>query len=60
MSQNSDLMHHLLLSSDPALYSIRTKWLPTICHDVDNDDPDAKEIEDLLSVDTSDYFVENT
>lgn len=58
-NQNYDLLQYLLLSSDPVLYSIRTKWLPKICDDIDKDDPDAIQIKELLNFDTLDYLVEN-
>lgn len=58
-AQNSDLMNHLLLSSDPVLHTIRTKWLPEASLEIEKDDPEAMEIKRLFSPDTSDYFVEN-
>lgn len=59
LAQNSDLMQHLLLSSDPVLYNIRTKWLPKICTEIEKDDTEATEINNLLSFDILDCFVEN-
>lgn len=59
IAQNSDLMEFLLISSDPVLYSIRTKWLPKISIDIEKEDSESMHINDLLTFDTSDYFVEN-
>lgn len=59
IAQNSDLMEFLLVSSDPVLYSIRTKWLPKISMDIEKEDSESVDIKDLLTFDTSDYFVEN-
>lgn len=59
IAQNSDLMEYLIISSDPVLYSIRTKWLPKISMEIEKDDPEAMDIKDLLTFDITDYFVEN-
>lgn len=58
-AQNMDLFQHLLLSSDPAISSIRSKWLPKISIEIEKDDVDANEINDLLSFDISDCFEKN-
>lgn len=60
IAQNSDLMEYLLISSDPVLYSIRTKWLPKISMEIEKEDSEAMDIKDLLTFDITDYFIENT
>ncbi|GBO99794.1 hypothetical protein EVAR_69254_1 [Eumeta japonica] len=57
--QNMDLMEYLLISSDPVICSIRTKWLPNISYEIEKEDSESTEIKDLLTFDISDYFVEN-
>lgn len=59
IAQNSDLMEHLIISSDPVLYSIRTKWLPKISMEIENEDSEAMDIKNLLTFDIDDYFIEN-
>lgn len=59
IAQNMDLMEYLLISSDPAIYSIRTKWLPKISLEIEKEDSESTEIKNLLTFDVSDYFEEN-
>lgn len=58
--QNQDLVNNLLLSSDPALSSIRRKW---VCGKIFKygKSKQCKQLYDLLDIsdpDTSDYFIE--
>ena len=59
IAQNMDLMEYLLISSDPVIYSIRTRWLPKITLEIEKEDSEAKEVKNLLTFDVSDYFQEN-
>lgn len=50
----------LLISSDPEIYSIRTRWLPKISLEMEKEDPESTEVKNLLTFDFSDYFEKNS